>query len=487
MKKIKIIVPLCLMLAGTMSCKKDLIQDPTNAVPTGQAFNTVNDFQVATLGMYFNMVHANQYIAGDDAPIAWASTLDVLADNVISQQTGRGSQRTFGNWQYNATNTSFMFDDAYAIIRAANAILENIDNLGQQPERVNFEGEALTVRAMVHFDLLRVYSKPVSGPQANLNALGIPYVTTTDLKDAPGRGTVKESYDKIVADLIKAADLINETNGVGRLNKAATYGLLSRVYLYGGEWQKCVDASTASLAINNKPGTIATFPGIWKDASEDGVIFKVKIMTQDRFPLVQGQPITIGVGYNQNTSGGLKSEWVASHSLALLYDTTDIRSSSYLLKTKYNGSDYVAVVKYLGRTGAPANLVDVKYLRVAEVLLNRAEAYTMLGTDAPALDDLNNLRTNRYKGFTDGAEAGQALKDAVDKERRLELAFEADRWFTLKRKGLAVARDQFGDLADGTGTPYFVRDLPADDNRWQIPLPLQDINANPNLTQNPGF
>lgn len=487
MKKIKIIVPLCLLLALGFSCKKDLIQDPTNAVPAEQAFNTVNDFRVATLGIYFNMVHANQYIAGDDGPIAWASTLDVLADNVISQQTGRGSQRVFGNWQYNASNTSFMFDDAYAIIRAANGILENIENLGQQPERANFEGEALTARALVHFDLLRVYSRPVSGPRADLNGLGIPYVTTTDLKDAPARGTVKESYDKVVADLVKAAGLINEINGVGRLNKAAAYGLLSRVYLYGGEWQKCIDASAASLALNDKPGTIATFPAIWKDASEEGVIFKVRIMPQDRFPIVAGQPITIGVGYNQNASGGLKSEWVASHSLALMYDTIDIRRAAYLLKTKYNGIEYIAVIKYQGRTGGAANLVDVKYLRVAEVLLNRAEAYAMIGSEAEALADMNTLRKNRYKVFTDGTETGQILKDAIERERRLELAFEGDRWFTLKRKGLPVARDAFGDLADGTGTPYFVRDLPADDNRWQIPLPLQDINANANLTQNPGF
>ncbi len=487
MKKIKIIVPLCLLIAGMVSCKKDLIQNPTNGVPVEGTFNTVSDFELATQGIYFQMVHTSQYITGGDNPIAWVSTLDLLADNLISQQNGRGSQRWFGNWQYNAASTSGMFADAYTIIRATNGILENIDNLGQAPERANFEGEALTARAMVHFDLLRVYSKPVSGPQADLTALGIPYVATTDLKDAPGRGTVKETYDKIVADLVKAAPLINGKNSVGRLDKAATYGLLSRVYLYGGEWQKCIDAATASLALKADLGSLTSFPAIWKDASEVGVLFKVKVMNQDRDPVVAGQPITVGVGYNQNTAAGLRSEWVASHSLALMYDTTDVRTGAYLLKTKYGGTDYIAVIKYLGRSGSGANLVDVKYLRVAEVLLNRAEAYTMAGMDAEALTDLNTLRKNRYKGFTDGTETGQVLKDAVDKERRLELAFESDRWFTLKRKGLPVARDEFGDKADGTGSPYFVRDLPANDKRWQIPIPLENINANPNLVQNPGF
>lgn len=473
------------MLAGAVSCKKDLIQDPTNAVPVEQAFNSVNDFEVATLGIYFEMTHTPAYLAGQDVPIAWVSTLDLLADNLISQQTGRGSQRDFCNWQYNASSTSDMFANAYAIVRATNGILENLNNLGQAPERANFEGEALAARAMVHFDLLRVYSKPVSGAQADLNAPGIPYVTTTDLKDLPGRGTVKQCYDNVVADLVKAADLINPANGVGRLNKAAVYGLLSRVYLYGGEWQKCIDAAGACLDVSADPGSLTTFAAIWKDASEVGVIFKLKIMTQDRSG---GQPIAIGNGYSQSTPSGLRSEWVVSHSLALLYTAEDIRSAAYLLKAKFGTSDYMAVGKYMGRGGgAPANLVDIKYLRVAEVLLNRAEAYAMLGTDAAALADLDALRSQRYSNFAAGTETGQALKDAVDKERRLELAFEGDRWFTLKRKGLPVARDAFGDLADGTGTPYFVRDLPANDNRWLIPIPLEYINANPNLTQNPGF
>ncbi|WP_118952553.1 RagB/SusD family nutrient uptake outer membrane protein [Taibaiella helva] len=485
MRKIKIIIPLCLMLAGMVACRKDLVQDPTNAVPVEQAFSTVNDFEMAALGVYFEMVHSSEYLGAQDDPIAWMLTPDLLADNLISQQTGRGSQRTFGNWQYSASNTSGMFADAYSIIRAANGILEHIDNLGQAPERANYEGEALAARAMVHFDLLRVYAKPVSGPRADPGAPGVPYVMTTDLKDAPDRGTVKGTYDNIVADLIKAAELINEKNGVGRLNKAAVYGLLSRVYLYGGAWQQCIDAATACLAVSADPGSRTVFPDIWKDATEAGVIFKIKIMSQDR---LGGQPILIGNGYSQSSGNEIVSEWVVSHSLALLYDTTDIRTAAYLLKTKYSGADYIAVAKYRGRGGGEAaNLVDVKYLRVAEVLLNRAEAYAITGNEASALGDLDALRSNRYAGFSAGTETGQALKDAIDKERRLELAFEGDRWFTLKRKGLPVARDAFGDFADGTGTPYFVRDLPAGDNRWLIPIPLEYINANPNLVQNPGY
>ncbi|WP_198666839.1 RagB/SusD family nutrient uptake outer membrane protein [Taibaiella helva] len=467
------------------SCNKQFEQNPSNAVPGGGAFNTVKDFNVACLGMYYEMTHTEYYLAGSDDPVSWISTMDLMADNLISQQTGRGSQRSFGNWQYNASNTTGMFADAYSIIRAANSILENIGNVGDAPERANFEGEALTVRAMVHFDLLRIYSRPVSGPQAAPNGLGVPYVTTTDINDAPGRGTVKDAYDKVVADLVRAVDLINASNGSGRLNKAATYALLSRVYLYGGEWQKCVDASSACLAIKNDPGSITTFPGIWTDQSEAGVIFKLMIKTQDR---LGGQPILIGNGYSQSISGSIKSEWVAAHSLALMYDTLkDVRAKAYLVNATFGGQKYRAIAKHLGRPGGTPRMVDLKYLRVAEVILNRAEAYTQLNSDATALEDLDLLRKNRYTPFTAGAETGEALKKAIAKERRLEMAFEGDRWFDLKRKGLPVARDQFGDYADGTGTPYFVKDLPAGDPRWQLPLGQRYINANANLEQNPGY
>lgn len=484
MKYIKIAGLSFLTLFWGMSCKKQLNQMPSNAIPASNAFNTVKDFEAAAQGMYYQMVHAENYIGGIDAPIAWVSTMDVLSDNLISQSTGRGSQRTFGNWQYNKTNTTSMLGDGYRIIRSANAILENIANIDGTTQKDNYEGEALAVRGMVHFDLLRIYCKPVSGPEADLNALGIPYVTTTDLKERPARGTVKETYDNVVNDLTKAATLIGDDNGVGRLNKAAVYGLLSRVYLYGGEWQKCVDAATQCLNTGVDVASIQDFPAIWTDQSESGVLFKVKFTQQDQGS--DGQ-IAVGLGYSQTGPSGVKSEWVCSYSLFQMYDSNDVRTNAYILPATYNGVNYNAINKYMGRPGEPLGLLDVKYLRVAEVLLNRTEAEANMGDDPDALADLNHLRENRYFNYTDGTETGQALKDAIQHERRLELAFEGDRWFTLKRLGLPVQRDSFGDQADGTGTPYFVRDLPANDMHWQIPIYYIYIQANPNIKQNPGY
>lgn len=466
-----------------VSCRKELDQDPSNAIRVENNFRTLADFNQATKGMYYQMVHAEHYIGGSDEPVSWVSSLDLVADNLITQQTGRGSQRSFSRWNYLPTDNIPTFDEGYWIIRGANSIIENKDKVTGTE---NFYGEALAVRGMVHFDLLRLFSKPVSGPQADLNGLGVPYVTTTNFDDKPSRGTVKETYDKVVQDLVTSLDFINTNNGVGRLNKAAVYGLLSRVYLYGGEWQKCIDASNECLALAPSITSRANFANVWKDASNDGVLFKVRFTEQDRG--ADGQ-IKVGVAYGQIIGSGIKSEWVVAKSLYDLYMDEDVRKNAYIRTVTFSGAEYNAVVKYLQRAdGTPPQIVDVKYLRGAEVLLNRAEAYYRLGgSEAEALADLNQLRAERYANFTPGTETGQALIDAIMLERRLELAFESDRWFTLKRLGLPVERDSFGDFADGTGTPATSILLPAGDYRWQLPLSQMNMQSNPNLVQNPGY
>jgi hypothetical protein len=104
------------------------------------------------------------------------------------------------------------------------------------------------------------------------------------------------------------------------------------------------------------------------------------------------------------------------------------------------------------------------------------------------------LRNNRYTGYagsaaavTDLALTGQPLLDAILLERRLELAFEGDRFFTLKRLALPVNRTNKGEKADGTGTLPIVLSLPAGDPKFQLPYPTNEILFNSGLKQNPGY
>ena len=125
-------------------------------------------------------------------------------------------------------------------------------------------------------------------------------------------------------------------------------------------------------------------------------------------------------------------------------------------------------------------------LRIEEVYLNKAEAeYNLSGG---GLASLNKIRSNRYSAFVSTNETGQALYNAIMLERRLELAFEMDRYYTLKRLNLPVVRSATdGQFADGTGVPAEFTNLPAGDFRWQFPIPQDEIDINSNLQQNLGY
>ena len=107
-----------------------------------------------------------------------------------------------------------------------------------------------------------------------------------------------------------------------------------------------------------------------------------------------------------------------------------------------------------------------------------------------ALADLNRLRVNRYTGFDaiKATETSTALAEAIDLERRLELAFEGHRFFDLKRRNQPIVRNtKSGDLANGTGITYVKPGFAASDTKFQLPIPQSEINANPNIIQNPGY
>jgi hypothetical protein len=478
MKKIIYAAALGAMLIA--GCKKsDLDLFPYNQKETSQAFLTEADINLAINGMYTGLRTSTSYfVAG-----TWNVMADVLADNVIANPVGRLSLKTtYYEWRYTGTSTYDLFGSGYTITRRANAILENINSFPDGTFKNNAKGEALAIRAMTYFDLSRVYSKTyLNATDADLT---VPYVTTTDPAILPANEPVKGFYDKVINDLKQSEGLINVSNGVGRLNKAAVQGLLSRVYLYKGDYANCITSATNALGTTPNIANIATFPSIWKDATETGVLFKVKNTSTDNSNAQ-------GVNYYQTISGangGIKSEYVVAYDFYQQFAINDIRKSTYIQTSAYNGINYNHIIKYAGATGGAAGVVDAKVIRTAEVLLNRAEAYYRNGNTAAALADLVLLKTNRYTGYVADVLAGSALLNEILKQRRLELAFEGDRFWDLKRLNLPVQRDAIhGEKADGTGTPPIFSTLPVGDKRFLLPLPQSELNFNPNLKQNPGY
>jgi starch-binding outer membrane protein, SusD/RagB family len=472
-----------LMLLLVTSCKKELTKVPYNAVAEEDAFQSQTDFENAVRGIYRRIGFEQGYYGGDMIIVP-----DLLADNLITSTSGRGTFVSTSRWLYNGDNTVDLFTTGYSIIRAANGVLKNIDNGVLTGEvKDNFMGEALAIRGLVHFDIARMYAKT---PLMDINPavdLGIPYVTDIDINATPAREAIADNYAKIVQDLSEALSLISESDDAvanGRLNKVAVAGLLSKVYLYMGEWQNAADAATTSLDMNSDVGSLSALQGIFNDSTNAGVLFKTRILDVD--------DIALGVNYSQTSpSSGVKSEFVATYDLYQMYNDNDVRKTAYIQVSPYLGVNQYHVKKYFGRLTGNLNVVDAKILRVADVLLIRAEAYARLNRLAEALADLNKLKENRYVNYVPFVAGSQAdVLNEIWKERRLELAFEGDRFFDLKRRNLGIERNaNYGDKADGSGTkfPAFALSLPAGSEKLQLPFPQTEIDVNPNFVQNPGY
>ncbi|MGY0426646.1 MAG: RagB/SusD family nutrient uptake outer membrane protein [Polaribacter sp.] len=481
MKKYIFTIGLFISLSTLISCDDELTNNPYNSLSEDVVFSSPDGFSNAIRGVYLSFIdEKTDNIIGNYYGAGMYSVPDILTDNLIINQSGRKSRETLYNWSYNANSYSAfnLYGDAYKIIRKANAILENIDNLDDGAFKNNIKGEALTARALAHFDLVRTYAQiPTQSPGAGAS-LGVAYVTTVDPLLKPSRNTVNEVYANIIKDLTTAESIIG-TNTIDRFSKNAVNALLSRVYLYMGEWQKVVDAA------NKVVGSVASrakFSNVWKDENTDGIISQFLIRTIDR--------VAIGTEYSQtNSNTGVKSEYVVSFDFYKMFKANDIRKTAYISTSVFSNVNYNHVAKYFGKVGQVNNIVNSKILRMSEVMLNKAEALSQIpGQDGAALVALDAVRKERYSSFVSGAETGQDLKDAIALERRLELAFEGHRFYDLKRKGLAIKRNPtFGDAADGTGRPPTFSTLDAGDHRFQLPIPTDAINSNTNLKQNPEY
>tara|TARA_X000000950_G_scaffold286015_1_gene393618 strand:- start:7150 stop:8565 length:1416 start_codon:yes stop_codon:yes gene_type:complete len=452
------------------SCDDELEQLPNDAFAPESFYKTTQDFEFATRALYSGLF-SGSYYGG-----SFLSRPDIVTDNVIVAQEGRKSNLSFYEWRYKSNSAWNMMGSAYVVINRANQIIDKAENLPDGDLKNNFLGEAHSVRALAHFDLLRVYSK-VSDP----SSLGMPYVTVLDPTYEAPRPTVAETMASIISDLNDAEGLVGSGDTNSRFTKNAVNALLSRVHLYNKDY-------TAAIAAANKVTTPiaarATFPQVWTDSSTDGIILKL-----DQNASIDD--IGVGIEWSQSSSSGIIPEYVWSYEFASSLDASDIRLTAYNDNIQDSkGNIYNAIIKMYGEAGQQNGSVDAKVLRAAEVALNKAEAMYFSNDEAGALAALDALRVKRYSSFTSGNESGQALIEAIQYERRVELAAEGHRLFDLRRWGLGITRSASeGEFFDGTGTPAIqtARSLSAGDYRMVFPIPLSQINIYSDFQQNPDY
>ena len=467
------IVLAVIIVASLASCKKIIEAEPTHQLDGSTRFTSIEDFDFALTGTYALFRSANYYGSGSNA---YVNMPDMLSDNLNETSESLGNYQTLSTWVYaeDEANIAATWQAAYRVISQANLVLRDIDDFASSDAgAVNrIKAQALAIRAMAHFDVLRYW---VEDYDRNSTKPGIPYITTFDYEQKPSRATVKETYDHIEADLLQARTLLNSgldktINASGRayIDIQVVNAILARMYLYSNQLDNAIQYST--LVINAIPLASRTnFPSIWTDASTSEVVWSVS------FNAGEGR-IGDPVYFVPNN----RSSYRPNPTLVTMYDqVNDVRYSSYFQVR----SNRLVLSKYLAKAAQiskPDGITNFKAFRTGEMYLIRAEAYARKGGahEVLALADLNTLRATRIAGFVAGAETGAALINAIALERRKELISEGHRWFDLKRTTKTISRTNCSNFCT----------LSSSSRAWTWPIPIGEINANPNiLPQNTGY
>ncbi|NCT73624.1 MAG: RagB/SusD family nutrient uptake outer membrane protein [Chitinophagaceae bacterium] len=448
------------------ACKKDLALQPTDSVDETKAFETVDDLQKGLNAAY----------ARYSRPVSmYVSAL--ASDEVKFGPDNGGSGQFTYRLQYGADGTTggdvlTGFGSFYTLIDQVNRVLPNIEtvaavNPGDDAKRPVIKAQLLALRAIGHFDLLNWYSKKYDAA----DPLGVPVMVKSELLGRPARNTVAEVLAQIDADIQAAKSLLPDvTAGTFAdlsLNKISIAAFEARVALYKGDWQKAIDLATTVIGSGIKPlVTGDDFRGIWTDVNTNETLFRLRYENT----------ATLGTLWTATNGNVIFSP---SDKINNSYDDADIRKAAYIGNA--SGKRYVNKFYTSSRGG---RIVDAKAIRTAEMYLIRAEAYARLATPniAAGTADLNALRAKRITGYTDESfGSAQALIDAVLQERFKELFLEGFRFFDLKRQGLAMQRN-----SSDVDSPNW-QTLPANSFRFTLPIPQDEILANPNMVPNPGY
>ena len=417
-KYILLSLVLCSLLFA--SCKKVLEVVSPNAVADNTIFNSVNGLHNARIGMYSSLQDKGYY--GGYFPLL----AECYTDN---GSTGGYDVIDLNNIAAKKVDPANIFvqgiyQAVYNSIYTANKIIGNIDKVPglADDEKSNTLGEALFVRALGHFDLLRMFGEHWD----KTSAYGVSLAISTDKSSTPiARSTVDNSYKQIIADLQQSITKLNTFNGNQYASVTAAKALLARVYLYYGDNAKA--ASLATDVINDNNFSLL-------NADEFTKIYTDRLTTESVFEL----KFTLQNPSSYNTLTYVRSDALRSDVFFLA--SADLNSFFQSRPDDKRGAlvDYTNVdvsIQPDGRTqkyrGETTKDNSGFILRLAEVYLVRAEA---LGK-SEGLADLNYLR--QHRGLADlSPEDVPTDADYVNvllDERRAELNFEGHRLFDLAR------------------------------------------------------
>lgn len=505
MKKYILSAYICFAAIVLFGCKKAIDENirPFNDKSDKELLTSIDGLTTATNGNYSLLVTQS---AGDTQyDLNWYNLSELKGNNMLSvtqafPQT-RNDSYIFNNSPSQGATTSF-WRMSYRIIFGANKIIDAVPD-GQGAAFDQLKGENYFLRAMVYFNLARVYGRPYYQNNGAELAVPLSLSSMVDKNYQPKRNTVKEVYAQVIADLEKAAALMTQLKPNNYACKETAWALLSRVYLYMGG-----TSTAANIDYNTK-----------------AVEYADKVIASPKYTLLQGTAYSTSFAMDSKNSkenifsfrhddanpnkineflilrdvfgNPYQGEYAASpdYMAILNQNPTDLRKNFITVEndSRITGTDKKrnSINKFNFQQIAPPGGFDFSsqtrsgtpYLRIAEMYLNKAEALAKLGNNTDALIALNFVRTRAIATAawttTSLASANITVFQAVLNERRLELAWEGHSSYDNFRNGLAMTRNY---------TDYFntsALTIEPLDKRVVYPLPPSEIQFNPNLEQNP--
>lgn len=493
----------CAILAASLSsCVNDWLDvAPSDGTDADAALTSSSDLDAARTGMY-------KALKGNSSLVDYYGQQffvygDVHAGDDYQYNNLGGSNRASFYYDMNYqtasefnTNT-VSWQSPYVVIGRANRIIAAAEG-GKLSDAVEakakieqYAAESKVLRALAHFDLVRIYGKPYTEDQGA--SLGVPLVTEVLESNAkPARSTVAEVYTQVVKDLTEAISsnaLATETEP-GYVSVWGAKAILSRVYLNMGDYANAL--SVAEDIIKNSGAALWTRDQYLKawDAgtpNESEFLFRLNVSgSTDNNDLN-------GIGNLQGRDG--YKEMVATKKFVdmLSADANDVRNDMFLPATADKevaafGTNKVYLNKLRGQGGNLRNVTIIPIIRLSEVYLTAAECAFRTNDKAKAVEYLNDLVKNRTTSASALATESDITLDRILIERRKELIGEGQRYFDALRNNETITR--YTSEADKGWHKTLSKEAQSFDRDYFkaiAAIPQAEINANPNIKQNTGY
>jgi len=486
MKNSFIIIAILTVSVFVVSCKDYLDIKPSsqgiqisNTSADSLLYKTPSEVEAALSGAYADF--RNEYFSLD-----YFVNGDAQSDDAYA---GADNPANFQIDEYNidATNTNVSRDWAYlySTIGKVNAVINNVDAVpGIEPERAKqIKGEASFIRAFMYFQLVQLWGDV---------PLQLKEVTTIsyDLLDElfpvmfPARAPQEEVFAQIISDLELAAENVKSVQpDKGFATKGAANAMLAKVYatIQPPQWDKVLQYCDAVMV--GGYSLLPEYDMLWDNLNENSVesIFEINYA---------GTSESGNWGASMFRGLDWKKFNTPSNDLVKAFDDEQdmIRKNASIIWLDVSGkwsdpfwpqTNFPFVNKYrIFTNNSPQNYI---LIRLADIMLLQAEALNENGDQDGAASLVNQIR-NRVNLPPVQATNQDAMRLAIEKERRLELAFEGHRWYDLKRTGRAITVINNAIGPQGTVFGYSLNQ-----NKLLWPIPQAELDKNTKLVQNPGY